>query len=1052
MPQELIYTSAPTGLDRNAKGYCTVQRTKGMLRDVQSKLEDLSGLELGALRGVSRQQGVFQHVHLRSGLSTFSVISCLSAAGTDYSGRDNKLVHHFLLAASERPRSNPAAVAMSAPFLKTWHGQPQETRPPRLPAAAPASTSTAAWKRLTGDAGWAGHILKLITENPAAPLYLIVDDHVERLTLIAELLSLLPSSATWNVTFSTEFQSMPASVGCQLRFVSAGSPGARSAAAGRIACLDFKGGVPHDATGFVAAARNGDPVPSAAQSSSQQQPESRRTTPQQRRGPAGNTGSLAFPTSSERTPLRPKSFSQAANAAFANAAFDSDDDKHRTAAASSSLDTRTIAAQQAANRPPQDDSPQTVHMALIAASILGLLLVCGGGAVAWVRYQNHQAAEQRAFAEQQQHQQNQERLHQQARELTEDVVQMTLAVDQQWQQTQAPPAAAVDDQQKQVSDWMQQTVTVLNQAQQKSHSIPQQFAAIAEDMDESPRAENQSQLSESIAALQNSINRLQQTQDTISALHTENQAVRQIATQQQAQQFLARQVQPDGVQATTALLRRTQQTSSDSPWVASEHRRLTRSLRRVVRFAAPLSPGKLPQPLGNQRVAFPGIDGIDEIRITFPAGIQCETNAGQQFQVQFPIASPDGAGFSEPYLVSARVQHQNDIPIVHLTADDSFWQHPSSATLRLQVTGPQLREFYQFPDATVASSGFPLMTIAAAAELHLALSSASSVLFTGQRDTASILRLTPVAEHRAVAKQPEGNTPVPPLDQPIAAASNPNAGVRKIASESAAEQMESLFAEIEQSTSRWLNTFVVEGKLLTADSVESHVLQPLHTSLWDALVLRLLDPEEIRNLTERHMQLASVPKTEAQEYFRSFARRKGYLEESAQHLASQADLDDGHVAAVQESFRNWLDELQDLRDRRKGPAATPNTGAVPDKPDDASFSFAGANVGSDPFGQDTAIFDFEVRVLVAQRLLSDDHLKLRLQRLKQMIVAVEKGQLFMNEVSLEYPRGFTGQTLRRLRLPMPVRVVSKGSLQPVSVDSATTETAVDATSEIPNSN
>ena len=46
MSIELVYTSAPRGLNPDSTGFCTVATTPGMNPQVMAKLEGLSGYEL----------------------------------------------------------------------------------------------------------------------------------------------------------------------------------------------------------------------------------------------------------------------------------------------------------------------------------------------------------------------------------------------------------------------------------------------------------------------------------------------------------------------------------------------------------------------------------------------------------------------------------------------------------------------------------------------------------------------------------------------------------------------------------------------------------------------------------------------------------------------------------------------------------------------------------------------------------------------------------------------------------------------------------------------
>lgn len=108
MAQELLYTSAPRGLKSGSRGFCTVEATAGLPPALVTALEGLSAYRHVAPAGDPANPVVYSHVTLAVGGRTYSVISRIGDAGTDYTGRTNKLAHHVALDPSERPQGGPA--------------------------------------------------------------------------------------------------------------------------------------------------------------------------------------------------------------------------------------------------------------------------------------------------------------------------------------------------------------------------------------------------------------------------------------------------------------------------------------------------------------------------------------------------------------------------------------------------------------------------------------------------------------------------------------------------------------------------------------------------------------------------------------------------------------------------------------------------------------------------------------------------------------------------------------------------------------------------------
>jgi len=216
MSWELIYTSSPRGLKPNTSGFCTVAVTAGMSRPVMQTIERLSAYEFHF--GLSDPRADdnptnYMHMLLPLGGRTTHLLSRIAYAGADYSGRTNKISHHILLSPEELSPAGPADMIRqlvdAGRFYSTWEGEPRELPPRPLtgglgPSPAHAG-ALAAWRSLTGDAGWAGMLVKGFRENARIPAYLLFEPGLDVLQLYQESLALLPPESRWEVGFSTYY-------------------------------------------------------------------------------------------------------------------------------------------------------------------------------------------------------------------------------------------------------------------------------------------------------------------------------------------------------------------------------------------------------------------------------------------------------------------------------------------------------------------------------------------------------------------------------------------------------------------------------------------------------------------------------------------------------------------------------------------------------------------------------------------------------------------------------------------------------------------------------
>jgi hypothetical protein len=206
---ELIVTSAKRALQAGRSGFAAVMRTRGMHPELQSRLEALSGYRHLYPQGDPRNPVILTHIVIDSVAGKFSVFSRTVDAGSDYSGRSNKLSHHVACDASEirnAARSSPAAALKwleeNGRFASRWEDEPREqdpAAPARFPPSDPAKCT--AWEAAAGDAGWAGVLVDRTLKG--MPTWIIVPAGVDTVALLTEAMALMEPSRRWGVSFTT---------------------------------------------------------------------------------------------------------------------------------------------------------------------------------------------------------------------------------------------------------------------------------------------------------------------------------------------------------------------------------------------------------------------------------------------------------------------------------------------------------------------------------------------------------------------------------------------------------------------------------------------------------------------------------------------------------------------------------------------------------------------------------------------------------------------------------------------------------------------------------
>ena len=228
MVEEIIYTSSDRGLKQGSRGFCTVVSTAGMALNLAERLESMSGYRhVFPLNDpdAARNPVNYSHVTFRLAGRKLNVVSRVADAGQDYTGRSNKLAHHVVIDSIAPLPAGPARLLMAeGTVVNKWDGTVRNI-PPRalIPPKYSNVVLLKAWATQTGDAGWAGAVAEMLVQDPA-PVSIIFRPGMDTLSLVCEVLDVLPPSQRWGITFSTYFTRLLAGTECQLRFLLDGTP------------------------------------------------------------------------------------------------------------------------------------------------------------------------------------------------------------------------------------------------------------------------------------------------------------------------------------------------------------------------------------------------------------------------------------------------------------------------------------------------------------------------------------------------------------------------------------------------------------------------------------------------------------------------------------------------------------------------------------------------------------------------------------------------------------------------------------------------------------
>lgn len=221
MAVELVYSSVEEGLWPDARGFCVVAATRGISQELVRGMESLSGYRHLYEPGDPRNPCVHHYIRLTIAGTNYFILSRVSDAGIDYSGRSNKLAHHVALTRRELLPCGPAEIlahweeVFPLPRIERGFLPPRTVAWNSLPIVL-ADT----WQKYAGDACWARVIAyRLANRRPGEYEWFICPEDAQPLSFVRELIAQLPEGIRWNLSFSTYHVLLPGHLECAIRFV-----------------------------------------------------------------------------------------------------------------------------------------------------------------------------------------------------------------------------------------------------------------------------------------------------------------------------------------------------------------------------------------------------------------------------------------------------------------------------------------------------------------------------------------------------------------------------------------------------------------------------------------------------------------------------------------------------------------------------------------------------------------------------------------------------------------------------------------------------------------
>jgi len=203
MRAELLHTSLPRGLD-GGTGFCVAACTGGMPAATREALAAISGLPEG-WPGCSDWERTLRATRQVSwGGTSHWVATVTRPCGVDHTGRGNRIAHHRVLDAAELERCDPVTLlADHERWQAGWKGEPRELEVPTVIEHLSAPCGPAqGWAAMFGDAGAAAEALERAWRSGVGA-WVVVPAGSDRLSMLAEMVSLLPMPKRWSRGWAT---------------------------------------------------------------------------------------------------------------------------------------------------------------------------------------------------------------------------------------------------------------------------------------------------------------------------------------------------------------------------------------------------------------------------------------------------------------------------------------------------------------------------------------------------------------------------------------------------------------------------------------------------------------------------------------------------------------------------------------------------------------------------------------------------------------------------------------------------------------------------------
>ncbi len=133
----------------------------------------------------------------------YFIVGRIGPTANDYSGRKNHIAHLLILDSQETTTVHPASLLKEYPWIVTWQGEARLLPAPVLGGTVAFEPASRLWRRLTGDAGYAGAAWDAMNSGRPFPfLHEGLDDATLK-ELVVETLSQAPSPEAWKLRFAT---------------------------------------------------------------------------------------------------------------------------------------------------------------------------------------------------------------------------------------------------------------------------------------------------------------------------------------------------------------------------------------------------------------------------------------------------------------------------------------------------------------------------------------------------------------------------------------------------------------------------------------------------------------------------------------------------------------------------------------------------------------------------------------------------------------------------------------------------------------------------------